>query len=144
MLAKELHHLASICSSNLSFACAVPVARNSAVTSEDTLSIRINVLSAVFVEVGVHLSVLLRCRAENRFYDLVCFCRGHPSPIRRPPLTHQVRGLWSAPRYPSRFIEAVPTYRLDWIVVSYSRVAIGTLIDRCDGRHLRPPTPYPC
>ena len=31
----------------------------------------------------------------------------------------------------SRFIEAVPTYRLDWIVVSYSRVAIGTLIDRC-------------
>src|SRR6516164_11087821 len=68
-------------------------------TSEDTLSIRINVLSAVFVEVGVHLSVLLRCRAENRFYDLVCFCRGHPSPIRRPPLTHQVQGLWSVPRY---------------------------------------------
>src|SRR5262245_59673544 len=24
---------------------------------------------------------------------------GHPSPIRRPPLTHQVRGLWSVPRY---------------------------------------------
>src|SRR6516162_6119929 len=100
MLAKELHHLASICSSNLSFACAVPVARKQRRdTSEDTLSIRINVLSAVFVEVGVHLSVLLRCRAENRFYDLVCFCRGHPSPIRRPPLTHQVQGLWSVPGY---------------------------------------------
>src|SRR5262245_46963624 len=31
----------------------------------------------------------------------------------------------------SGFVGPVPTYRLDWIVVSYSRVAIGTLIDRC-------------
>src|SRR5262249_47688957 len=31
----------------------------------------------------------------------------------------------------SSFVGPVPTSRLDWIVVSYSGVAIGTLIDRC-------------
>ena len=44
----------------------------------------------------------------------------------------------------SGFVGPVPTYRLDWIVVSYSRVAIALSSTGVDGRHWRPPTPYPC
>src|SRR6516162_2963815 len=31
----------------------------------------------------------------------------------------------------SRFVGSVPTYRLDWIVLSYSRIATGVFWDSC-------------
>jgi len=58
---KELHHLPSICSGNLSFACAAPVARNSAA---------IPVGSSFFIADNTRLTTL----APNILYLQVVIC----------------------------------------------------------------------
>jgi|SRR6516162_872433 hypothetical protein len=145
MLAKELHHLASICSSNLSFACAVPVARNSAVTLVRTPSVFALMFSQRYLLRSGCIS-LYSFAAAPKIDFTISSASAAATRLRSGGLHSLIKFkvCGQCQDTASRFVGPVPTYRLDWIVVSYSRVAIGTLIDRCDGRHWRPPTPYPC
>ena len=82
MLAKELHHLPSICSGNLSFACAVPVARSSVATLVSRNFFMASFRAFAFIDpIEPKCAIILPSRQIFPAIDIVTVARGHPDAL---------------------------------------------------------------